>query len=52
MINKHYAIFSKKDNFLHGAFPLTKEGLKHAKEYLAKISGKNKKNFYIKKNLK
>jgi len=52
MSYKYYAIFSKKDNFLHGAFPLTKDGLRRAKEHMAKISGKNKKNFYIKKKLK
>jgi hypothetical protein len=52
MSQKYYAIFSKKDNFLHGAFPFTKDGLKLAKNYLYKISGKNKKNFYIKKNSK
>lgn len=47
--NKYYGIFSKKDNYLHGVFPLTKEGLVAAKEYLKKISPtKTKKIFYIK----
>jgi hypothetical protein len=47
MKNKHYAILSKKDNFLYGAFDGTKEGLKLAKKYLKKIN--NNKIYYIKK---
>lgn len=45
---KYYAIYSKSDNFLHGVFPLSKEGYKEAKTYIQKISPKNKKAFYIK----
>jgi hypothetical protein len=44
---KYYGIYSKNDNFLHGVFPLNKEGYQKAKEYLSKID-KNKKAFYIK----
>jgi len=46
---KYYAIFSKNDNFMHGAFPYTKEGLISAKKYIDKISSNKKNNFYIKK---
>ena len=46
---KYYAVYSKKDNFFHGAFPLTKEGFKSAKAYISKIAPKNKKNYYIEK---
>jgi len=46
--NKYYAVFSKTDNFLHGAFPFNKTGLKSAKKYISKISPKNKKNYFIK----
>ena len=46
---KYYAIHSKNDNFLHGVFPLTKEGLKSAKQYIAKLSGKKKSSYYIEK---
>ena len=44
---KYYAILSKNDNFLHGVFPLSKEGYEGAKIYIQKISPKNYKNFYI-----
>lgn len=44
---KYYAIYSKNDNFLHGVFPLSKEGFREAKMYIQKISPKNPKNFYI-----
>lgn len=44
---KYYAIYSKNDNFLHGVFPLSKDGHKEAKTYIQKISPKNQKNFYI-----
>jgi hypothetical protein len=44
---KYYAIYSKSDNFLHGVFPLSKEGYKEAKTYIQRISPKNPKNFYI-----
>jgi hypothetical protein len=46
---KYYAIHSKNDNFLHGVFPLTKEGYKSAKEYISKLSPKGKTHFYITK---
>jgi len=46
---KYYAIHSKNDNFLHGVFPLTKEGYKSAKEYIIKLCPKGKNNFYISK---
>lgn len=45
---KSYVVFSKKDNFLHGAFPFNSQGLKCAKNYINKIAPKNKKKFYIK----
>lgn len=35
---KYYLLISKKDNFQHGAFPYSKEGLSHAKDYLSKIT--------------
>jgi len=44
--NKYYAIYSKNDNFLHGVFPLNKEGLKKAKNYISEISSKKKRNPY------
>ena len=47
---KYYAIHSKNDNFLHGVFPLTKEGYKLAKKYIKDSLSKNKSSFYIKKN--
>jgi len=44
-----YAIYSKNDKFLHGAFPKTKEGLKCSKEYIKNNLSKNKKlSFYVK----
>ena len=46
--NKYYAVLSKTDNFLHGAFPFNKIGLSSAKKYINKISPKNKKNYLIK----
>jgi hypothetical protein len=46
--NKYYAILSKKDKFLYGAFPLSKEGKDKAEEYIKKISNKSK-CLYIKK---
>ena len=45
---KYYEIYSKNDNFLHGAFPFSKDGLKSAKAYISKLSPSNKKRFYIK----
>ena len=45
---KYYAILSKKDNFLHGVFPFTKEGYKQAKSFIAE-KGKKNKEFCIKK---
>jgi len=44
---KYYAIHSKHDNFLHGVFPLTKDGYKMAQDYISKLSPKGKKDFYI-----
>lgn len=46
---KYYAIHSKNDNFLHGVFPMTTNGLNSAKEYINKISGKDKNLYYIQK---
>jgi hypothetical protein len=46
---KYYAIHSKSDNYLHGVFPLTEDGLKSAKAYITKISGKKKSLYYIEK---
>jgi hypothetical protein len=45
---KYYAIFSKRDNFLHGVFPPSKEGLLKAKAHILKIDPSNK-NYKIKK---
>jgi hypothetical protein len=39
---KYYALISKNDNFLHGVFAPSKDGLKKAKEYLLKIDSDNK----------
>ena len=46
--HKYYAIFSKNDNFLHGVFPPSKEGLSKAKAHILKIDPSNK-NYKIKK---
>jgi hypothetical protein len=46
--NKYYAILSKKDKFLYGVFPVSKEGKYKAEEYMKKISTKSN-IFYIKK---
>ena len=46
--HKYYAIFSKNDNFLHGVFPPSKEGLSKAKAHMLKIDPSNK-NYKIKK---
>ena len=35
---KYYAIHSKSDNFLHGVFPLTEDGLTSAKAYISNLS--------------
>lgn len=44
-----YAIYSKNDKFLHGAFPKTKEGLLLAKKYIKTNLSKSKESsFYIK----
>ena len=43
--NKYYIIKDKKTNMLYGAFPFTKEGKAHAKQYLKKIN--IDKNFEI-----
>lgn len=45
---KYYGVFSKNDNFLYGAFPLSKDGYKMAKIYINKIAPNNSKNYYIK----
>lgn len=45
---RYYAIYSKSDNFFHGAFPLSEEGYEQARTYIEKISNKSKKSFYIK----
>jgi len=39
---KYYAIFNKNDNFLHGVFPPSKEGLSKAKAHILKIDPSNK----------
>jgi hypothetical protein len=46
--SKYYAILNKKDKFLYGAFPASKEGKIQAKEYIKKISNKSM-TLYIKK---
>lgn len=46
--HKYYAVFSKSDNFLHGVFPPSKEGLSKAKAHILKIDPSNK-NYKIKK---
>lgn len=46
---KYYAIYSKNDNFLHGVFPLSEEGLKKAKNYINKLSTSKKNPYYIEK---
>jgi len=46
--HKYYAVFSKNDNFLHGVFPPSKEGLLKAKAHILKIDPSNK-NYKIKK---
>lgn len=46
--SKYYAIYSKNDNFLHGVFPPSKEGLLRAKAHILKIDPSNK-NYKIKK---
>ena len=45
---KYYAILCKNDNFLHGVFPPSKEGLLKAKAHILKIDPSNK-NYKIKK---
>jgi hypothetical protein len=45
---KYYAIYSKSDNFLHGVFSPSKEGLIKAKAHILKIDPSNK-NYKIKK---
>jgi hypothetical protein len=47
-IIKYYAVCSKHDNFLHGVFSPSKEGLIKAKAYILKIDPSNK-NYRIKK---
>lgn len=40
--DKCYIIVDKHNKMLHGAFPKSEEGLKHARKYLKKINkGKN-----------
>lgn len=43
----YYAILNKNDNFLHGVFPPSKEGLLKAKAYISKIDPTNR-NYKIK----
>ena len=45
---KYYAVYSKSDNFLHGVFPPSKEGLLKAKAHMLKIDPSNKR-YKIKK---
>lgn len=45
---KYYAVYSKSDNFLHGVFPPSKEGLLKAKAHILKIDPSNKR-YKIKK---
>ena len=45
---KYYAVYSISDNFLHGVFPPSKEGLIKAKAHILKIDPSNK-NYKIKK---
>jgi len=44
--NKYYAVISKSDNFLHGVFHNSPEGLTKAKNYVRQIDSTNK-NFKI-----
>jgi hypothetical protein len=46
--HKYYAILRKNDNFLHGVFPPSKDGLSKAKAHILKIDPSNK-NYKIKK---
>jgi hypothetical protein len=45
---KYYAVYSRSDNFLHGVFPPSKEGLIKAKAHVLKLDPTNK-NYKIKK---
>lgn len=45
---KYYAVYSKIDNFLHGVFAPSKEGLLKAKAHILQIDPSNKK-YKIKK---
>jgi len=45
---KYYAVYSKSDNFLHGIFPPSKEGLIKAKAHVLKLDPTTK-NYKIKK---
>ena len=45
---KYYAVYSKSDNFLHGVFPPSKEGLLKAKAHILNIDPSNK-NYKLKK---
>jgi hypothetical protein len=45
---KYYAVYSKSDNFLHGVFPPSKEGLMKAKAHVLKLDPTSK-NYKIKK---
>lgn len=46
--HKYYAVFSKNDNFLHGVFPPSEDGLSKAKAHILKIDPSNK-HYKIKK---
>jgi hypothetical protein len=45
---KYYAVYSRTDNFLHGVFPPSEDGLIKAKAHILKIDPSNK-NYKIKK---
>lgn len=45
--HKFYGVYCKNDNFLYGAFPFSKEGLKLAKIYIQKKLNTRTNNFYI-----
>ena len=42
---KYYGIFSRKDNFLYGAFEFSEKGLSAAKKYIQKSA--YKEDLYI-----
>jgi hypothetical protein len=48
-LSKYYAVYSKTDDFLHGVFAPSKDGLIKAKAYIVKIDPSEKK-YKIKKH--